>query len=601
MDNKTDYVGLVKRAQLGDKESLDRLAELGRERLCVYVYRLTLADDVTQDIVQESILEMFKVLGKLKRADRFWPWLRGIAFNKIRRHHRTQRRQRMTSMSEVEHGREQKDGREGLANLVSQELKQIVLTAMHQLKPRHRTVLTMRCYEEMEYSEIAKLMGCSEFVARVLFHRAKKALAKQLSRQGLGKGTLLTALVLFGKMTAPSEAAAAAVSVTAATVKVGAIASLAAMAASKTVIVPLTAAGVLTVGTMVATQGTNEVPIVPQYSRAKSIYATPKVAKTNKGVESYWYFFPDGAAGPVMMRLMKSDSQGTQSYCAYRQNEHANYHFDRGRNTIYIENYRMWNSDLSVYRLPTDKPGLTEFVSSVEGKRQEMGYVAAGGDGLLVIARHNAGVGEGCWAIRHYNVLDEEYFRYEWPAGIKVVDNRDVMHRRGWTYFRVSGEIDGKEVSGSGRIPFVYETSQEYYPWLRLQVAGKKIVNCDGFGGLARPWMGLHTIDTVRRDAAEQEVWFETKYTPGEIKTQVALTRERVKLVYTVDMKKDVIDKIEFSERGAKKGELKFSYLQEIDQIGDEFIEPGASGFGQGQRERSGMLWLVKLAERKKN
>ena len=215
----------------------------------------------------------------------------------------------------------------------------------------------------------------------------------------------------------------------------------------------------------------------------------------------------------------------------------------------------------------------------------------------VVIARHNMGVGEGCWAIRHYNVLDEEYFRYEWPGGTKVVDNRDVMHRRGWTYFRVSGEIDGKEVSGAGRIPFVYEASQEYYPWLRLRVGEKKIVNCDGFAGLARPWMGLHTIDTVRRDAAEQEVWFETKYTPGEIKTQVALTREQVKLVYTIDMEADLIDKIIFSSNADQvTGQLQFTYLQDIEGVGDEFVEPGVGEYGNLQEE-AGMLWLVQLAE----
>ena len=78
---------LVRKAQLGDKECLNRLAEAARVHLREYVLRLTLREDLTQDIVQESILEMFKVFDKLKSAERFWSWLDGIAFNKVRSHY----------------------------------------------------------------------------------------------------------------------------------------------------------------------------------------------------------------------------------------------------------------------------------------------------------------------------------------------------------------------------------------------------------------------------------------------------------------------------------------------------------------------------------
>lgn len=76
MDDNREYIELVKQAQLGERGSLDCLAELVRGRSYAYVYRIVLQDDLAQDIVQESMLEMFKIFGKLDRADRFWPWLR---------------------------------------------------------------------------------------------------------------------------------------------------------------------------------------------------------------------------------------------------------------------------------------------------------------------------------------------------------------------------------------------------------------------------------------------------------------------------------------------------------------------------------------------
>ena len=203
MADNRDYIELVKHAQLGNRESLDALAERVRGRLYAYIYRIVLQEHLAQDIVQETMLEMFKVLGKLERADRFWPWLRGIAFNKLRRHYAEEKHRRTVPMSKQEKPEGGSgESHAGLANLVAEEMKQVVVSAMAELKPQYRKVLAMRCYEEMEYSEIAELMGCSELGARVMFCRAKKALHKQLSRKGFGKGFLVTALVLFGKITA---------------------------------------------------------------------------------------------------------------------------------------------------------------------------------------------------------------------------------------------------------------------------------------------------------------------------------------------------------------------------------------------------------------
>ena len=210
MDRPDNYVELVERARAGDKLSLNHLAEIARDRLRTYVYRLTQNEDLTQEIVQESLLEMCKVLGKLKDNERFWAWLYGIATNKLHRHYRSEKaRKNAAALEEVRRGSMQ-DEPEGLENLVGQELRQIVSTAMKKLRTRHKAVLVMRCYDEMSYAEIADSMGCTEFSTRMLFVRAKRALQKELAHSGLGRGSLLAALIVFGKMTAPSRAAAAA-------------------------------------------------------------------------------------------------------------------------------------------------------------------------------------------------------------------------------------------------------------------------------------------------------------------------------------------------------------------------------------------------------
>jgi hypothetical protein len=107
--------------------------------------------------------------------------------------------------------------------------------------------------------------------------------------------------------------------------------------------------------------------------------------------------------------------------------------------------------------------------------------------------------------------------------------------------------------------------------------------------------MGLHTIDIVRRDAAEQEVWFETKSSPGRRQVEVALNCEQVKLLYTIDMETDVVEKITFAGMNGSEEELRFSYLQDIENLGNEFDSPSVGRYRRSLQDSPGMLWLVKL------
>jgi RNA polymerase sigma-70 factor (ECF subfamily) len=614
MDLQLYQIELIKRAQLGDRQCLGQLAQQARERLYTYVYRLTQQDDLAQEIVQESLLEMCKVIGKLKQADRFWPWLYGIAMNKLRRYYRTEQAQRRVAISSMKRKSTAKERQDGLENLVSEELKHIVSGAMKKLRTRHKAVLVMRCYDGMPYSDIAESMGCSEFSTRMLFLRAKKALQRELSRNGLGKGSLLTALVLFGKITAPSKAAAAQISVTAAATKVGLAAGIAGAVTSKTAIISLTAAGALTAGTVVMKSG-------PFNQGAESINSsltgTQNIgwldeSNTNRKL---WYSFPEGLVGPMMLRA-DSGTIGDKSYRKVLQTKEANYFYSNNR--LNINNYRTWNRDLSVQKLPTDDPKMTDFICQVEGSKNTFEHVAAGGNNLLVIAEQDQrSENNQPWATRHYNALEEDYFQSDWPATAQINDNRDQMHKRGWTYFRVEGLINGRNLFGTGRMPFVDLYNKPYSPWLKLQVGSLKIVDNykqayislqssdetktykggSFFKGLCRPWMGLHTIDTVRRDAAEQRIWFETRLIPDSQFAEVELTHENVKIIYKIDMDKDVVDEITFSTDRGDTGILKFSYLESVDGLDQEFLPPGKPRNPTAAGGSPGILWLVQLME----
>jgi hypothetical protein len=218
--------------------------------------------------------------------------------------------------------------------------------------------------------------------------------------------------------------------------------------------------------------------------------------------------------------------------------------------------------------------------------------------------------------------LSEAEFEYGWPPDVQVVDRRDQMHFRGWTYFRIDGQIGGRKISGRGRVPFVYDAFHQNLPWLVVDVGDELRITDSGqgaslskpggaliarypsgsfFKGLARPWMGMHTLDIVRRDAAARRIWFDTAPAGNENHLIVTLQDQRdqgdTHLVYKIDLENDLLKVIKFRLGRRDAGSLAFTYLQEVEQAEGDFAEPDLpDAAGADLREEPGLLWLIDLA-----
>jgi RNA polymerase sigma-70 factor (ECF subfamily) len=179
---------LITKAQAGDYESMSSLALQVQGKVTSYIYRLTLNQDVAEDLSQETLMHMVKSLKELENPEAFWSWLYRTALGKVQHYFRDRKRRKSVQMSTVDEERlsaidVEKD--QVLGNMEKKELSEAVFKAMGKLKLRYRSVLSLRCYDRMPYSEVATLMDCSELRARVLFYRAKYSLRQH------GKGLVL--------------------------------------------------------------------------------------------------------------------------------------------------------------------------------------------------------------------------------------------------------------------------------------------------------------------------------------------------------------------------------------------------------------------------
>lgn len=606
-----EYKELVEQALQGNKDALPKLVEIIHESLRSYIFRITLSEDLADEIVQETILEMYKIFGQLRESDHFWSWLCKIALNKIRSHSRIQTRRKHLLQKHAEELSRKPLNLEGLANVINSEIKQAIFYAMSKLTDRQKAVLSLRCYDDMPYSQIADVVGVSELNSRLLFYRAKKRLQKQLFKSGFGKKGLLAALIIFGKVTAPNEAAAAQICVTSSTLGIGTLATTVAIATTKTALT-LSAGGVITLGIIAgASLNPSNDTLQPPHQQTRDVVQDSSITSGDTDIEGY-YYYPRGSDGPVMMRL--SISTAKTSYQVL-QNDKGNYFLENMGQKVTVNNHHYWNPDMSVMLLPTDSPEFAMFLGNFANRQSNSRVNFSATRDLLIAASKQKGTNNITFSMQHYDALMEERFQYNWPAESTVMDKRDGIHQQGWCYFTMKGAFKDREISGLGQVPFKYPVSQTRPAWFAIKIddvielfdGGNSAVMKNSNGsiasypaqtfltGLNKPWIGLHCIDTVRRDAALSKIAFKTEMLSDEALCKVSLLHPKGTIEYTIDLYKDLIEKISFLDKsGSPCGDIIFQYSVTAPTNLELFKKPALKKYSSSiKRER--IHWLAEL------
>ncbi len=235
-------IQMVRQAQAGNIQSLSAVAEQVRQKVYTYIYRLTLDYHLTQDIAQETVLEMIKALPQLKvpHVNGFWGWIFRTALGKVQHHFRPQGARRLAQKTTSDDSvlkSQASDDNNPMKALVSKEIRKAVLGAMQAIKFKYRNILVLRCFDDLSYGQIAGIMGGSELKARLLFFRAKHSLKSQLERHGFKRDHLLAVLTMFASLTlGTGKKAAAGEIVLASSLETGLGISLAGLLTVKTAI-----------------------------------------------------------------------------------------------------------------------------------------------------------------------------------------------------------------------------------------------------------------------------------------------------------------------------------------------------------------------------
>jgi RNA polymerase sigma-70 factor (ECF subfamily) len=152
----TDILTVLK-AQTGDRTAMVALLREMQAPLLRYVSRLTARPDLAADIVQETLLQIYRKLGSLTEAQLFRAWCYRIASREASRRLRREQPHIHEGLEEAEQ-----------AALASDEISPLDATALAQLpklldgvSPASRAVLVLHFLEDMKLREVTEVLGVS--------------------------------------------------------------------------------------------------------------------------------------------------------------------------------------------------------------------------------------------------------------------------------------------------------------------------------------------------------------------------------------------------------------------------------------------------------
>jgi RNA polymerase sigma-70 factor, ECF subfamily len=180
---EADDKKLVAASQDGGMEAFEELIFRHRDKIYARAYSMMRNEDEALDLSQEAWIKAWQRLKQFQGDSSFATWMTRIVINLCLDQIRRQKRKRAESIEKLD---EELGGVERQMPVVSvnptagmelSELRKRIDEAMVKLSDAHRTVLILHEFEELEYKQIAKVMGCSigTVMSRLFYARRRMA------------------------------------------------------------------------------------------------------------------------------------------------------------------------------------------------------------------------------------------------------------------------------------------------------------------------------------------------------------------------------------------------------------------------------------------
>lgn len=182
---------LMLRVREGDEPSFVILLEKHRNSVIHFLYRMIQNQAIAEELAQEVFLRVYRSRESYEPTAKFTTWLFRITTHLALNHVRDRRKDKLhDSLDEKLEDSAPRQLADRVANIEERLLRDARLgeirQAIEQLPEKQRGAVLMHKYQEMEYSQIAGILGCSESAVKSLLFRAYEALRLRLRHYSPG-------------------------------------------------------------------------------------------------------------------------------------------------------------------------------------------------------------------------------------------------------------------------------------------------------------------------------------------------------------------------------------------------------------------------------
>jgi RNA polymerase sigma-70 factor, ECF subfamily len=181
---------LVSRCLRGDETAWEDLVRLHTRKVYALCYRFTGSGSEAQDLTQEVFLRVFRTIKTFRSTEgSFATWLSRVTRNLLIDHYRRTRQDRVTDSIEEQLPVMEEAGGAASARpdhaVAGREASEILQATLQKLSPDLREAVILRDLQEMEYREIADVLGIPEGTVKSRINRGRAELARLLRKQKL--------------------------------------------------------------------------------------------------------------------------------------------------------------------------------------------------------------------------------------------------------------------------------------------------------------------------------------------------------------------------------------------------------------------------------
>jgi RNA polymerase sigma-70 factor (ECF subfamily) len=172
---------LVQRAIARDQDAFAALYDRHAVRVYRHIYYMVGNPAEAEDLTAQAFLQAWEAVPRYQiRGAPFVSWLLRIAHNLGVSHLRSRKEGAELPETLVDHSRDGNPEEVLQRRAEAERVREAIL----RLRDEQRQVIMLRFVEDLEYPEVARIVGKSVAAVRVIQHRALNALRKQMRREG---------------------------------------------------------------------------------------------------------------------------------------------------------------------------------------------------------------------------------------------------------------------------------------------------------------------------------------------------------------------------------------------------------------------------------